>query len=238
MPPRLTRREKKNRVGELLTFEQLWYQVFLLVRDGQPANSFDVPVFEEKLKLNPNYRYQPKPRLTVRMQKIRRKSWPPDRKIWASLVRAETPEHVRQACKRWMQWLRPGLGLQPFPEQLAKNAEEFLRIKKDHRYPRSLRPSSDQKRLDHFARGMAGVDVHISPITAIDLLRRIKHGLRCKCWRCENKRLEEAMRYLPKEIEMRLEHVATVEVKPGGTVRVPLLASVKEVKDELRTEMK
>jgi len=214
-------------------WEQLWYQAFLLLRDGRPDRSLDVPLIEENAMHNPNYRYQVRPKLTVRVKKIHRRRWPADPRIWAALVRAKTAAQIRTACNRWATWLYPGWGLQPFPERVAQHAEEFLRIKSDQRYPRSLRPSSDQKRLDHFARGMAGVDAHIGPITAIDLLRRVRHGPRCQCWRCEGKRWQELLRKMPKEVSYTIEPIATVEFKPGGTVTVPLipLANTSDKKD-------
>ena len=68
-------------------------------------------------------------------------------------------------------------------EDLDKYAAEFLTAKA-YRYPASERPSSEEKRVLHFARAMAGIMTGISPARAIDLIRAMKHGERCECTKC------------------------------------------------------
>jgi hypothetical protein len=78
------------------------------------------------------------------------------------------------------------------------NGQEFLRMKANNRSPKSNHAAFDESRLEYLARGMAGILTEISPMTAIERLRNMKHcaggplwrkepgGLeQCVCWRCE-----------------------------------------------------
>jgi len=99
-----------------------------------------------------------------------------------------------------------------FADHVQANMEEFRRMKTDKRYPG---PDADDSRLDYLARGMAGIMVGASPITAIHRLRLMKHepggplwvekeswvdmngkhnevAAHCGCWRC---RLAASRRY-------------------------------------------
>jgi len=183
---------KSQKLNDLLLWEQEWYQAFRQLRDGLPERSYRAPVFEREEPSNPN---EPE-KFAIRWEVVRMKGWPPEPGLWDALVRARTPGAVREVCRRWEKWLHPGSGLQPYPQRLAEHATEFLKIMKDKRFPRSLRPSSDKKRLDYFARGMAGIDTGVSPITAIDRLRKMKHRRECDCWRCNWKRMEEFVRFI------------------------------------------
>jgi len=181
-------------LGNLLAWEQQWHQAFQHLREGWPERTYGAPVIERKEPSNPKEPEQ----LTIRVEVRRTRAWPPEPGLWDALIRARTPEAVRRVCKRWEKWLHPGSGLRVYPQRLAKHAREFLKIMRNDRYPRSPRPSSDEKRLDFFARGMAGVDVGISPLTAIDRLRKMKHTRTCECWRCYWKRMKEFERFMSK----------------------------------------
>jgi len=115
------------------------------------------------------------------------------RKIWEDLVRANTYSALRKACGRWsrMPDVRAA-GLTPFPSHVTANAAQFLFMKRNQRFPRSH--YGDNSRIEYLARGMAGVLVGVSPMTAIERLRNMRHEHggplwdelenRCKCWRC------------------------------------------------------
>src|SRR5712692_9426757 len=119
------------------------------------------------------------------------------RKIWDTLVQGHTYAAIEQACEEWKQLAdvrRQGFSC--FADHVLANAEEFLRMKDrrhGRRFPRSA--SADQSRLEYLARGMAGVMVGVSPMTAIARLRNMNHKAggplwdetekRCRCWRCE-----------------------------------------------------
>jgi hypothetical protein len=115
------------------------------------------------------------------------------RKIWNDFVRATTYSALRKACGRWSRIpdVRAA-GMTLFPAHIVGNAEQFLFMKRNKRFPRSH--YGDNSRIEYLARGMAGVLVGVSPMTAIERLRNMKHELggplwgelesRCKCWRC------------------------------------------------------
>lgn len=115
------------------------------------------------------------------------------RGIWDDLVRASTYAAVRKACEQWSKLsdVRASV-LIPFPEHVCANAGQFLSMKRNARFPRSN--YGDDARMDYLARGMAGVLVGVSPMTAIERLRNLEHASggplwkagdrRCGCWRC------------------------------------------------------
>jgi hypothetical protein len=104
---------------------------------------------------------------------------------------------VKDACEQWkaLNDVRAA-GMTPFPDHVETNAKEFLRMKADSRFPHST--YADESRLEFLARGMAGVMVGVSPMTAEARLRNLKHTASgplwdqhqksCRCWRCENAR--------------------------------------------------
>ena len=145
--------------------------------------------------------------LSTRPRKI-----PADRErrdIWAALCRARTLESLEQTCEQWASLIDVrGQGLTPFPEHVRANAQEFFRMKRDRRFPKSNSPVFDESRLEYLARGMAGILAGVSPMTAIEKLRNMKHGeggplwkqepgghWYCNCWRCGMKRSRPAFKW-------------------------------------------
>lgn len=125
---------------------------------------------------------------------------PAERHIWEALKRARTAAEVRRAYSRSKIWLRsrvnyPGGGYwdwswSPYPRELHRRAEEFCKAKLDRRYPASdMRPSGDYRRIEYFARVMAGLSLPkpISPSYSVEVLRKLRHLRTCNCWRCSNK---------------------------------------------------
>jgi hypothetical protein len=129
------------------------------------------------------------------------------RKIWESLWRSHTPPALRQACESWKQ-LRDvrRMGFTCFADHVLANANQFLAMKLDVRFPRTQ--YADESRLEYLARGMAGVIIGASPITAVERLRNMKHrpggplwseaNKRCDCWRCETQRWRDLWHRLEK----------------------------------------
>lgn len=122
------------------------------------------------------------------------------RKIWDDLVEANTHAALRKACGRWAQLSDVrGKGMQEYPSQILASAGAFFSMKSNKRFPRS--DYADDARLEYLARGMAGVSMGKSPMTAIERLRNMKHGPSgplwdthehyCKCWRCSLRRSNE-----------------------------------------------
>jgi hypothetical protein len=129
--------------------------------------------------------------------------------IWTELVRSRTVSAVKDACRQWenLPGIR-GSGRLLYPGHVFANAQEFLRMKADRRFPRST--YADNSRLEYLARGMAGVMAKVSPFTAIRALRSLKHTSggalwneaeqQCRCWRCDNKRLKSALDSIRREL--------------------------------------
>lgn len=126
---------------------------------------------------------------------------PSERQLWEALKRASTAAQVRRICSRSKIWLKPRLEFPnggfiehwPWRRVLYRDAEKFCRAKLDPRYPsRDQRKSGDYRRVEYFARVMAGLTIRLAPSTAVDMLRRIRHTDKCMCWRCT---LQIAPRY-------------------------------------------
>lgn len=118
---------------------------------------------------------------------------PAERNLWEALKRAQTPAQVRRICSRSKIWLRPRIEFPsggfaeywPFRRVLYQRAQEFCRAKLDPRYPgRDQRASGDYRRIEYLARVLAGLTVGLSPSTAVERLRKMKHPEGCECWRC------------------------------------------------------
>jgi len=117
------------------------------------------------------------------------------RDVWNDLVRARTLSSLREVCERWKR-LPDVRGTFAAHTHILANTKQFFFMKKRRgRFPRS--DYADDSRLEYLARGMAGALVGVSPMTAIERLRNMKHtqggplwkreagGLEyCNCWRC------------------------------------------------------
>jgi hypothetical protein len=138
--------------------------------------------------------------------------------IWKAVWKARTLPALVEACGRWKrlgdsaekalraraEWDvdQSDYTMSNFPMLILENAKQFLAMKRDRRFPLSESNSrSDDSRLDYLARGMAGIMVGCSPITAVERLRNLKHGPggacwnlkigACDCWRCERERANQ-----------------------------------------------
>jgi hypothetical protein len=127
------------------------------------------------------------------------------RAIWTALTRARNIPAVQQACQRWERLADVhAAGFTPYAVHVSANAQVFLRMKRDQRFPRS--PYADNSRLEYLARGMAGVMMGVSPMTSIERLRNMKHAAGgplwsdadkfCRCWRCETARYRDVLKAL------------------------------------------
>lgn len=132
-----------------------------------------------------------------KIETVRRAAIPGERDLFDALVRAKTAAQVRRICKRSKFWLKfrldfpGGRFFEDFsacPRLLYDKAEEFCRAKLDPRYPaRDARPSGDDRRIEYFARVMAGLSLlpkPYKPSYAVDILRKKKHKRGCPCGRC------------------------------------------------------
>jgi hypothetical protein len=134
-------------------------------------------------------------RITMGYETMRTKisALPAERQLWEGLKRAHTPAQVRRIWSRSKLWLSPRLEfpngghieLWLYRRALYKYADKFCRAKLDSRYPsRDERESGDYRRIEYFARVMAGLTLGFAPSTAVERLRKMKHTRRCDCWRC------------------------------------------------------
>src|SRR5258708_2230715 len=90
--------------------------------------------------------------------------------LWLRLLEATTTEEVRAVCDESEFWLNPKRGAILFHDALFHNPEDFLAAKRDSRWPKTNRPTSQGRRIRFLARSMAGISVGISIRTAQDLL--------------------------------------------------------------------
>ena len=114
------------------------------------------------------------------------------REIWSALWRARTLAALEDACQRWerlvLEEIRKQLEGAPddrhrakikarmipeFAAHIRAESKRFLAMTRNKRFPRS--DYADDSRLDYLARGMAGIMAGISPMTAIERLRNMKH---------------------------------------------------------------
>lgn len=132
------------------------------------------------------------------------------RKIWDAFIQARTVAAVQDACEQWKSLRDVQLAAMTcFADHVLVNVKEFLRMKRNRRIPRSS--YADESRLEYLARGMAGVIVGVSPMTAIERLRNLKHGpggplwseahKHCECWRCEKQRWRNYYEEIEKEMD-------------------------------------
>jgi hypothetical protein len=102
-----------------------------------------------------------------------------ERQLWEALKRARTARQVRRICSqsRWRSRL----------SFLYERAEEFLSALRDDRYPRKAQ-TKDDRRLLYCAQVLAGISCRVPPATAVDKLRKLKHGQvrTCVCAECFN----------------------------------------------------
>ncbi len=205
-------------IADLLFWEQQWWFTFKYLRDGAAAQAIaywpqpSSPQWKPRVS---GIQELDRDRLGLWITKenrrledfhktagIESRHWPgipAERELWQRLLRAETVRQVRAICGESTRWLNPVWRGRIFVQSLRDHADEFLAAKKDSRYPRDVRrESSDLKRIDYFARAMAGIEMNISPVTAIDRLRKWKHSARCSCWRCFGRNLRRAEQWAKK----------------------------------------
>jgi hypothetical protein len=194
----------------LIAHEFWWAVIFARIRFGMRDGDDSMPDPKRATK----WRYLPKSKLWLNVETKRQfwaKDWetnakeietdfdenvvtaeprdlPPEPNVWRALTSLRTkPAELRRICKQ-SQYLT-GFYL----SVLVSHATKFCDSKRGKRYPHAglmvrgqRRPSSEDKRADYLARVMAGLSLRkpLSPATAVDLLRRLKHDKGCGCLRC------------------------------------------------------
>lgn len=99
----------------------------------------------------------------------------PKPEAWKQLKRARSVEEVRQAgesIRKWERKFGPLVAWRELPKTIHSHANEILGARRLPNYPRTNRPTSDDKRLLFFAKVMAGLTLGIAPATAVKRLGR------------------------------------------------------------------
>jgi hypothetical protein len=118
--------------------------------------------------------------------------------VWKQLWQATTAAEVVTACREWDKLPRRYQD-HTMSRVISEKADQFVGLMEDARFPRST--WADEARIRYLAAGTAGLMMHISPLTAIERLRKITHKKghplwssgACQCWRCRwERRLERA----------------------------------------------
>jgi hypothetical protein len=181
----------------LLIWEREWYWVFDgLVRgipatDGieqdwepiRPPKLSGIPELDEERLATWNAKHFTSEAWVPRRYRRQTRGRPAERDIWIKLLRAKTSAQVRAAYRASRFWLNPSKNTRGWVEELDKHPQDFLKAK-TYRYPKSKRPSSEEKRVLHFARAMSGTMTEIGPVRAIDVIRTLKHDNECGCTKC------------------------------------------------------
>jgi hypothetical protein len=121
-------------------------------------------------------------------------------RVWQSLWQAKTATGVVRACERWDNLPSPYADrfVSAF---VVRYTDQFLSMKRDARFPKSA--GADDARITYLSAGLAGLIVGISPLTAIERLRKLSHSAGsplwkeesevCLCWRCAWRRRQERL---------------------------------------------
>lgn len=86
---------------------------------------------------------------------------------------------------------------------------QAIREARKYRFPASDRETSESKMLIHFASAIAGIESGLSAASAIDRLRKLKHGKKCPCAPCflgQMDSLEKIVRPWIKASDERIEN--------------------------------
>ena len=116
------------------------------------------------------------------------KKIPGEPDVLNDLLRARTPDRIREICKdaftvihaeirqgvfkdvEVLNWPLPSGNGSMFPRYLAQFADQFIDAKKSAKFPRSDRPSSQPKQLWFLSRALAGAVLGVHPRTAVNLV--------------------------------------------------------------------
>jgi hypothetical protein len=106
----------------------------------------------------------------------------PTPELWEALKKARSEREIKHVARKIATWdRRQGLGYTPapsrsqqaeydFPRLLKLHARTVLEAKKLPEYPKSARPTSDDRRIWFFAKVLAGLMVRRSPLYTLKRL--------------------------------------------------------------------
>jgi len=99
---------------------------------------------------------------------------PSQPQLWRQLKRPESIKQLQQTGEDIYAWLRasvPGIPSQ-FREALCGSPAKLFKARSLWNFPRTDRPSSDEKRIAFFAGSLAGLMLKLAPATATTKLAR------------------------------------------------------------------
>jgi hypothetical protein len=204
----------------LLIWEREWYWIFDgLVRGIAPTDGVEqdwelirppklsgIPELDEERMSAYHAKTITKEGWVPRRYRKRTRGRPAERDVWTKLFRAKTSTQVRAAYRSSRFWLNSSKNMRGWVEELDKHPKEFLKAK-TYRYPKSKRPSSEEKRVLHFARAMSGIMTEIGPVRAIDLIRTLKHNNECGCTKCHVDRWSVLERVAKKALALEVKRL-------------------------------
>ena len=145
-------------------------------------------------------------------------------------MEANTYATLRKPCGRWAQL--PDVRrerMTRYAKRVLEHAATFVFMKRNPRFPRSN--YAEDARLEYLARGMAGIIIGLSPMTAIERLRNMKHDSSgplwrvepggaqyCACWRCSIMRSNT----LGKIVQPGYENGLRFFMQLAATTKVPM----------------
>ncbi len=101
--------------------------------------------------------------------------WLPRGRLPNALLKAERESDLKEVAEGIARWIPPIPGYRDFRNVLKKCGVELGAAKHLWFYPRdSVRPSSDHKRIDFFAKTLAGLMLGVAPATAAKKLSQRK----------------------------------------------------------------
>jgi hypothetical protein len=156
---------------DLYAWDAEWLWFFSGLRNGFPAKTWYSIAVPKKPRLQTHpillAELRKKP-IDVKREKHISASLPMDRKTWVNLLAANMVRDVRRVCKSSKYWSRESGDIRNlracyFLGLTFDLAPIFLAAKREERYPKSTRPTSDGKRMRFLARAMAGACLGLSP---------------------------------------------------------------------------
>ena len=186
-------------VRDLQSTASQWAVFLFALRDGQPGAIYKVEGPWKKIKWNGKV-YGRVPTRTIAakvfpvggplLPELKTKDWHtrppvlPEPRAWKQLKQARSVRHLQQTIHRLDKWEKQAKGLFPgehighfpsieeFIQRLRSSAKNFLLAKRLPSHPKSIRPKSDDKRIQFFAKVLAGSEMGIRPAYAVKLLSR------------------------------------------------------------------
>ena len=158
-----------------------------LYPDGDQRNGALLRQYEERLRDGKRWRQE--------IREVKSKAVAAEPETLEAVFWAKTIQQMRDAW-RWSEVLRPLLesAIPPkstiaeyFHDPTPPNPKlvlQAIREARKYRFPASDRETSESKILIHFASAIAGIESGLSAASAIDRLRKLKHGKKCPCAPC------------------------------------------------------